>query len=123
MLWELDELRQRESLQRAGHQREELRGRINLTDQIQRVIAEGVSMRPDTSDMSKSERVRNIRENRREERQALQRRDVARPSRGAPTDSGEVLPFPGTKVPDDYSLPDVTEYLRSFEEEAGDDKP
>ena len=121
-LWEIDELRQRERLQRAGHQPEQLQGRINLIDQIQQVIAEGVAMRPDTSDLSKRERVRNIRGNRREERLALQQRDAVRLPRAQPPDGGEVVPFPGAKVPDDYSLPDIAEYLRRFEEEASDDK-
>ncbi|KJS36237.1 MAG: transposase [Rhodospirillaceae bacterium BRH_c57] len=119
-LWEIDQIHQEERRQQADHRPDGLRSRINLTKAIKDELAQAEAMRPDTAHMSKRQRTKDIRENRREERRDLQRRSTARPS--PPSDQkAEVLPFPGTKSEEDYSLPDITEYLRSFREEADDD--
>jgi hypothetical protein len=82
-------------------------------------------MRPAPSGESKSRRTKNIRENRRAEKQEEREREAFRSLARAPekrVGKGEVLPFPSAKRQDDYNLPDITEYLRSFGEgRSGDD--
>ncbi len=122
-LWEIDQIMKDERLQKQDGEHAELQGRINLVEAIKGIIddakSDGALQPPDTRNAS--ERVRDIRGNRREERRSNQEREAFRLSAGtAPTGTGDVIPFPVGKPADDYSEPDITEYLRSLEEEGED---
>jgi hypothetical protein len=116
-LWEIDQIRKDERRQQARHEPEALQAQVNLTDSIKSIIGEAQAMRPEPSAESKSRRTKNIRENRRAEKQEEREREAFRSPARAPEKrdgKGEVLPFPSAKPQDDYNLPDITEYLRSF---------
>lgn len=119
-LWEIDQLRQEVRDLVAAGRPQQTQGRVALIDQIQSVVKEAQAMAHGTSDLSQRQRTADIRANRREERQDLQRRDAVRVDR-PPQEKADVVPFPGNLPPDDYNLPDITELLRRFREDDEDE--
>ncbi len=115
-LWEIDQLRQEARKLIAAGRPRETRGRVTLIDQVQSVVREAKAMAPDISDLPHSRRTSDIRTNRQEERQDLQRRDALRGERTNQPEKAQVVSFPGAPPTDDYSLPDITEILRRFSE-------
>ncbi|MBT3069572.1 Mu transposase C-terminal domain-containing protein [Rhodomicrobium sp. Az07] len=125
-LWEIDQIRKDERRQDARHEPEALQAQVNLTDSIKAIIGEAEAMRPEPTGESKSRRVKNLRENRRAEREDERAREAFRsptPALDKKAGRGEVLPFRTGKPPEDYSLPDITEFLRSFEKGESGDEP
>ncbi len=123
-LWEIDQIRQEERDRNADHDRPILQGRINLSNAIEGVIdkakAKHAGQPPDTR--SDKERVGQIRQNRRDERRSNQDREAFHFSRPeGEAGKSEVVPFPIAKPEDDYSAPDITEYLSSRDEEGEED--
>ena len=120
-LWEIDQLRQEARSLTSSALPEQTQGRVTLINQMQSVIREAEAMAPDVSGIPDSERTRSIRDNRRAEQKDLQRRDAWRagqpdePENGVPDSLLEASPVHS------YSLPDITEILRSFAEEGVDE--
>ena len=61
----------KQDLQRKGHERAELEASINLNRAIDAIVADAEKMAPDTSEKTKAERISGIRENRKNEKEAL----------------------------------------------------
>lgn len=99
-----------------NHQRSETTGRINLVDQIQRVVADAKARLPLVSDRSDRQRTKDIRGNRRAELAALRHKDATRTTSMKTDVPAEVVSFPGAPPTKDYSLPDITEMLQKFRE-------
>ncbi|HYD30291.1 MAG TPA: Mu transposase C-terminal domain-containing protein [Azospirillaceae bacterium] len=125
-LWEIDQLRQEERRQHRAHQPQKTQARINLTESIKGIVEQAQAMRDGapTDGASDWERVRNIRANRREERREKQEQEAFRFGKpgAAESEPAKVLPFPAP-TQDDYSTPDITEILRSFNRDKDDDTP
>ena len=115
-LWEIDQLRQASKEVAHSHQRSETTGRINLVDQIQRVVADAKARLPLVSDRSDRQRTKDIRGNRRAELAALRHKDATRTTSMKTDVPAEVVSFPGAPPTKDYSLPDITEMLQKFRE-------
>jgi hypothetical protein len=116
-LWEVDQLRQASKEVARNHQRSETTGRVNLIEQIQRVVADAKAERPPASDRSDRQRTKDIRGNRRAELAALRQKDATRSASVKAAAPAEVVPFPGTAPKADYSLPNITEMLQKFRED------
>jgi hypothetical protein len=116
-LWEIDQLRQEAHKLLGAGRRRETDGRVTLIDQVQSVVREAEAMAPSSYNLPDSRRTSDIRTNRREERQDLQRRDALRGERTHQPEKAQVVSFPGTPPTNDYSLPDITEILRRFSED------
>ncbi len=116
-LWEIDQLRQEARSLTSSARPEQTQGRVTLINQMQSVIREAEAMAPDVSGIPDSERTSAIRDNRRAERQELQRRDAVRAEQPGKPEKEETEPFTAASPADSYSLPDITEILRSFAEE------
>jgi len=115
-LWEIDQLRQEAGKLIGAGRPKETQRRVTLISQIQSVVGEAVAIAPDNSDLPNSRRTSDIRTNRREERQNLQRREALRAEHTCPSKQAQVMSIPVSPPIDDYSLPDITEILRSFSE-------
>ncbi len=120
-LWEIDQLRQEARLLTASARPDQTQGRVNLINQVQSVVREAEAMAPDVSGLPDSERTRAIRDNRQAERKELQRRDAVRAEQSDGHEQGNAVSAPTISVADKYSLPDITEILRSFREEGIDE--
>jgi hypothetical protein len=77
-LWEIDQFRQRARSLAASVQPRQTQGRVTLIGQVQSVVCEAVAMAPDVAGIPDSQRTNAIRDNRRAERQELNRRDALR---------------------------------------------
>ena len=120
-LWEIDQLRQEARKLTASARPRETQGRVTLIDQVQSVVREAEDMAPDSPDLPHSRRTSEIRTNRQEERQDLQRRDAQRAKHNQQPDKAQVVSFPVTRPVNDYSMPDITEILRRLSEEDEDE--
>jgi hypothetical protein len=120
-LWEIDQLRQEARALTASARPRQTQGRVTLIGQIQTVVSEAGAMAPVVLGISDSERTGAIRDNRREERQDLQRRDAVRAEQPDQHEQGKVVSFPTALPAGKYSLPDITEILRSFSEAEGEE--
>lgn len=116
-LWEIDQLRQEARSLAAAARPEQRQGRVTLINQVQSVIREAEAMAPDVSGLPDSARTRAIRDNRWAERLELQRRDAVRANQPDNPEQGKLVSIPAPSPADSYSLPDITEILRSLEEE------
>ncbi|MGC9217113.1 Mu transposase C-terminal domain-containing protein, partial [Acidithiobacillus sp.] len=121
-LWEIDQLRQASKDVGRSHQRSETTGRVNLIEQIQRVVADAKAERPPASDRSDRQRTKDIRGNRRAELTALRQKDATRSACTKADVPVEVVPFPGTAPKTDYSLPSITEMLQKFREDGQEEE-
>lgn len=121
-LWEIDQLRQEARALTASARPKQTQGRVTLISQMQAVVSEAAAMAPDNKGLTDKQRTRAIRDNRRAERQELQRRDAVRAEQPDPQEKGNLVSFPATLPVDDYSLPDITEILRTFNEEDEDEQ-
>jgi hypothetical protein len=120
-IWEIDQLRQAARALTATARPKETKGRVTLIDQIQSVVREAEAMRPIVVGISDSERTGAILDNRRAELQELRRRDAVRPDQPDAHKKGKVVSLPTALPARKYSLPDITEILRSFSEAEEED--
>jgi hypothetical protein len=112
-LWEIDQLRQEARSLTASALPNQTQGRVTLISHVQSVVNEAESMAPFVAGIPNSERTRAIRDNRQAERQDLQQRDAVRAEQPDQLEQGELVSFPTALPADNYSLPDITEILRS----------
>ena len=116
-LWEIDQLRQEARSLTASARPDQTQGRVTLISQVQSVVREAEAMAPVVEGIPNSERTRAIRDNRQAERKELQRRDAVRAEQPDQLEQEKIASFPTASLADSYSLPDITEILRSFREE------
>ncbi|MEW5993087.1 MAG: Mu transposase C-terminal domain-containing protein [Candidatus Zixiibacteriota bacterium] len=122
-LWEIDQIRRISRRMGAEHQPTEIMSRINLAQNFDAIVAEAEAMKADgpPPPASKRERVGNIRENRAAEKAANRPKEAFRLGGELPAKGGEVVRFPGGDE-DDYSLPEVADYLLDVGKEPSDDR-
>lgn len=122
-LWEIDQIRRISRQMGAEHQPTEIMSKINLAQNFEAIVAEAEAMKADgpPPPASKRERVGNIRENRAAEKAANRAKEAFRLGGEPPAKGGEVVRFPGTDE-DDYSLPEVADYLLGTGKEPSDDR-
>lgn len=120
-LWEIDQMRQEDRLQRASHTLRRRQGRIRLDDDIGKIVAAAKQKRPEDG-RSKAERLRDIRENRAEECGEKRKEEAFRTKGGPPAKPAKVLPFgeASKSTEDPYALPPISRILRRLSEQ-GDD--
>ncbi len=120
-LWEIDQMRKEDRLQRASHTLRRRQGRIRLDDDIGKIVAAAKQKRPEDG-RSKAERLCDIRENRAEEREEKRKEEAFRTKGGPPAEPAKVLPFgeAGKSTEDPYALPPISRILRRLSEQ-GDD--
>jgi hypothetical protein len=119
-LWEIDQVHQENRLQRRQMEPARLRAEINVIDTVKSIVAEAEAKKPDTRGLSKAARTSSIRENRAEERRGLMRRDAFRPVSGEHFEA-TVVPFPCQQPDDDYSMPEVCDYMPGLAVGEGND--
>lgn len=126
-LWEIDQIRQEERQQQNAHAPKVRQGRIDRARAIQKQVAEAddwLAAAP-VEKVSDSQKVKNIRANRREERRENQDREVFRFGQqdSANVMAGKVVPFaPNPPSDEDYSLPSIADILRRQQEGKPDDE-
>lgn len=96
-LWEIDQLRQEDQRQKAALIHRRLQSRIHLDERIGKIAAAAIGKRPEDP-RSKAERLRGVRSNRAEERDARRAEEAFRPQSDQ-GDSAEVLPFARASKP------------------------
>lgn len=125
-LWEIDQMRQEDRRIDRGQQPQALSGRVNLTDVIESVVAEAQTMKSASHAAPESDRqkIKGIRDNRRDERRSNQVREAFRfGSETSGEGGGKVVPFTPNPPPDeDYSLPSIADILNRFGEGGDDDQ-
>jgi hypothetical protein len=120
-LWEIDQFRQKARSLTASVQPRQTQGRVTLIGQVQSVVREAVTMAPDVAGIPDSQRTNAIRDNRRAERQELNRRDALRFEQPDHYEQRKLASSSTTLPANNYSLPNITEILRSFLEEEVED--
>lgn len=121
-MWEIGQRQQQEKHQLANHKHERQAATSSLIDAVEQVVAEAMSMKPQ-SGASQAEQTRSIRDNRAREKALNRESEKFRLAGAMPVAAkgpGAVIPFPGQEE-DDYALPTITEILGSFEEGGADD--
>lgn len=124
-LWEIDQIRQEERIQKNAHAPRSNQGRVSAIQIIKDVVAQAeqrhAGQEPEKT--SGRKRVKGIRTNRREERRDLQARDAFRsPGQDKPPSSGTVVPFlSGAPADEDYTLPSMPDIVRWIEKDGNDD--
>ena len=116
-LWEIDQLRREARALNASAEPRQRQGRVTLIDQVQSIVREAEAMVPVGFVIPDSQRTAAIRENRLAERMELHSRDALRVEQTDEQREEDLVPFPANLPADKYSLPDITEILRSFSEE------
>ncbi|MFD1627710.1 Mu transposase C-terminal domain-containing protein [Azospirillum griseum] len=125
-LWEIDQMRQEDRRIDRGQQHQALGGRINLTDMIEDVVAEAQAMKAASPAVLETDRqkIKRIRDNRRNERRSNQDREAFRFGPEASGErGGKVVPFtPNPPADEDYSFPSIADILNRLEDGGEDDK-
>lgn len=125
-LWEIDQMRQEDRRIDRGQQPQALGGRINLTDVIEDVVAEAQALKAASSAVLETDRqkIKGIRDNRRDERRLNQDREAFRFGPEASEErGGKVVPFtPNPPADEDYSFPSIADILNRLGDGGEDDQ-
>lgn len=120
-LWEITHMQALDRQQNGAVAGRKLNSEVSLIAAIDAVVKEAQGTKPDVSGLSKAARIGSIRENRKDEKDDLRRRDafLLAPS-GAEADATKVLNFPGTQQGRLGDKPSTREFLAGFEDEVDD---
>lgn len=122
-LWEIDHIRSEDRRQKAAYTPGQLKARINLTEHINEIVQTAQDKKPKDT-RSKAERVRDIRANRAEERDANRCREAFKFGH-PPAQEANILPFDRSETLDEdkYATPSIAHIRQRFHEdkEDGDD--
>lgn len=125
-LWEIDQIREEENRVQNAHQPQALQGQVDLLRSVKDVVAtaEAKHAASPAEAGSNREKLKGIRDNRRQERRKNQEREAFRfsPEPAKAPDGGKILPFATTPpADDDYSLPSMADIRKRLTEGPDDD--